>query len=145
MTDNLIAVIVKKIIDKQLATEAQLQGCSEHEIQQIIQQQNVSSLPTIYKQFLLTVGKNAGNLWYRTGYTCDILGELKADAIRLLARDGNPIILPEDAFVFHMQEGIIFYYFCVGNDDPPVFVYSEIEYTHEQVDEKLSDYLLNIW
>lgn len=132
---------------KGLATPDELIGCSQQEIKAAMDVQNVARLPKMYEDFLLAMGKNAGKLWkHGGGYTYPDIERFKEQAKRLLKVDRDPIVLPDDAFVFVIHEGMIFYYFLTTEgDDPPVYVYSEIEFTHEQVDERLSDYLLNVY
>lgn len=142
-----LGVIIKaKILDKGLASESELRGCTEEDILILIQKQHVTRLPDSYKEFLRAIGRNASRLWLATEYTYDELIRLKDDALKLLEQNGNPIALPDDAFVFHMIEGLMFYYFHTQNEDndPSVYIYSEIEHEHSKVNERLSDYLLNI-
>lgn len=142
---NVIDEIHKAIQDKKLATPNQIIGCSEEEIENLMAKQRVNKLPRIYRAFLATFGKGAGKLWSGSAYTYEDLKELKTQANNLLKINGNPITLPIDAFVFHMQDGIIFYYFISTQEHPSVYVYSEINYTHKKVDENLSNYLRNVW
>lgn len=137
----------EKIRVKKLAKFADLVGCTQAEIQEVMQAQNVEWLPRFYMSFLRTVGKQTGNLWQGTHFTYPHLLTLKERAIQILNVDDNSIILPEEAFIFQMQDGAKFHYFETKNrhPNPPVYVYAEAEYTHRQVDEQLTDFLLNVY
>ena len=66
-------------------------------------------LPKVFKDFLLAMGKKAGKLWGRAVFNCPDIERLKHSAQNLLNYDGNPIVLPDDAFVFLMEEGMVFF------------------------------------
>jgi hypothetical protein len=136
-----------KMFEKAVVTPDEMIGFNDPEISSIMKAQGVTRLPKTYKEFLVTMGKNAGKLWYPAVASGDNLGNFKQGAQNLLDIDGNPFELPADAFVFFMQEGLIFYYFLTENDDddPPVYGYIEVEYVHEKVDEHLTDFLLNVY
>lgn len=139
--------IQAKILRKNIAEEDELIGCTHNEIQSIMNAQGVTWLPVVYVEFMGLLGKQAGSLWKPATFKYPHAKELMSEALRLLKQNGNPIELKQTSFVLQMQEGMIFYYFDTSGtiEDPPVFVFSEIECEHAQVDEKLSLFLLNIY
>ena len=103
-------------------------GCTEDEIAKAMSAQGVTFLPRLYRELLLEIGYYAGNrLFQGEDYTCTDLLWLKEVALKLLAGIREPFELPEDAFVFLMHQGCIFWYFHTKDheEDPPVFVFSD--------------------
>lgn len=147
MAEDFMQILKKKLFEKGLASSDSLVGCNDQEIASIMNAQAVTRLPQIYEHILLTMGKEAGKLWERAVFTYPELETLKQSAQKLLNFDRNPIELPHDAFVFNMEEGIVFYYFLTANvdDNPPVYMYHEVDYTHKIVDEHLTDFFLNAY
>lgn len=150
MSENALefkTLLRQKIIERGLAKEEELAGCTINDLEDYMKTQGVQRLPSIYIDFLLTVGKSSGNLWKRAHYKGVDLTRIKASLLNLLIAHKNPIILPDDAFVFFSEDRIVFYYFLTKNHDenPPVYMFLEVEYKHEIVDKNLSDFLLNVY
>ncbi len=98
---------------------------TEDEIRMLEQQLGLP-LPGAYKEFLLWIGHGAGGFLRGSDCFYDHLPRLRAWAMRLLWENGYAEPLPEDAFVFYMHQGYLFYFVRVGEgDDPPVYFYSE--------------------
>lgn len=101
-----------------------LKGCSINEVKKIEKFFNVS-LPETYIQFLLTMGKNAGDFMKGSSVFYDEIFNLREDSVILL-EENNFISLPENAFVFWMHQGYQFAFFEVGGkSNPPVYFYYE--------------------
>ena len=99
--------------------------CTDEEIL-LIEQQFHLSLPTAYKEFLLTMGKGAGDLLVGSEFLYKDLPGLQEVAHEMLAEDAFPQNLPEDAFVFFMHQGYQFNFFRTSEgDNPPVYRYFE--------------------
>ncbi len=104
------------------------EGCSEKEIAAIEAKISGYSLPSVYKTFLATMGKNAGNFMLGSSEFYDELGELKEAVIELLEDNNFKVALPKDAFVFWMHQGYQFAFFTQGTEkDPKVYYYGEGE------------------
>ncbi len=103
----------------------QVKPCTEEEVR-LLEKEVGFSLPAAYQEFLLWMGHRAGKLL--RGEDCFyeyILGNQKG-AVELLEENGNPEVLPEDALVFCMHQGYVFYFMRVSEgDDPPIYFYSE--------------------
>lgn len=100
--------------------------CKKEQVRSLEQQFGLT-LPVAYKEFLLWGGISSGG--FLEGSNCfydDTLLELREGAKELLNRDEFPEPLPEDAFVFLMHQGYIFWFFKTSEgDDPPVYGYTE--------------------
>ena len=99
--------------------------CTEEEISALEQKVHLS-LPTAYKEFLLTMGKGTDTFLVGSDFLYPQLLDLQEVAKEMLTEDGFPQKLPEDAFVFFMHQGYQFNFFRTsGEDDPPVYRYFE--------------------
>ncbi|OCR00093.1 hypothetical protein BCD64_02890 [Nostoc sp. MBR 210] len=84
------------------------------------------TFPVAYQEFLLWGGICAGGLFEGSNCFYKSLPELRQGAEELLNRDEFPELLPEDAFVFLIHQGYIFWFFRTSEgDDPPVYGYEE--------------------
>lgn len=102
--------------------------CDDSQIYSIERRCNIS-LPQSYKEFLRWGGVSAGgfrrdsNCFYE--YSSQFL-EMREIAEELLIEDDFVDLLPEDAFVFDMHQGYIFWFFkTLDGDDPPVYGYQQ--------------------
>ena len=114
-----------QLVTNGVATLAEIRGCTPHEIEEL-ERLVGKNLPLSYKDFLLTVGHQAGGFLRGTDKLYEHVAEFTDAARELLAENGLPGGLPEDAFVFYMHQGYEFGYFRAGEgDDPPVYQYFE--------------------
>jgi hypothetical protein len=99
--------------------------CTAAEIS-LLEQNTHLLLPGAYKEFLLTMGKGAGDLLVGSDVFYQQIGNLQESAKEMLSEDAFPQKLPADAFVFFMHQGYQFNFFCTSEgDDPPVYRYFE--------------------
>lgn len=148
-----------KLITLQLAEPHEIVGCTEAEIETLMTDQGVTFLPELYRQFLLTLGKQSGLLFQGTDAQYKYLMGMKEAAVELLEENGNPFALPAEAFVFRMHQGYIFFYFLTTdkNENPPIYRYLEMEdqtpfkkwdsltdYFKSEVEEEISHWAKNI-
>jgi hypothetical protein len=119
--------IIQMLIDGRVATEGDIRGCSDEEIERLETHYNVR-LPQSYRDFLHAMGHRAGEFFgdnIEDIYYDRVFG-LRERAEEVLEDNDEPFRLPEDAFVFAMHEGYIFLYFRISKgDDPPVYIYKE--------------------
>ena len=121
--------------------------CTEQEIR-ALEQKIGSSLPVAYQEFLLWMSRRSGGLLRGENWLYEHLEDIQLDAIELMRRDGFPVTLPADAFVFLMHEGYHFAFFRTSEgDDPPVYEYIE---TDAEIALKISsshysDFLLDVF
>jgi hypothetical protein len=113
-----------RLIATGFASPARIRGYSDKDVQDLEASWG-RPLPLAYKEFLATMGAEAGDLFagsdaifadYR-----DLL-KLHVWAEGALARRGNPFQLAEDEYVFAMHGGHQFWFFRTHplDDDPPV-------------------------
>ncbi len=93
-----------------------------------IEQDRRIILPEIYKDFYWTCSGFTPEKLIGTDLINDHSNDLAYWAMDLLEEDEVDNFLQPDDFVFMMHQGYIFWYFKAdGNDDPPVFSYSEVD------------------
>jgi hypothetical protein len=99
--------------------------CTEEEVY-ALEQKTHHSLPRAYKEFLLTMGKGAGDLLVGSDFSYEQIEDLQEAAVEMLSEDGFAQKLPEDAFVFFMHQGYHFNFFRTSaGENPPVYRYLE--------------------
>ena len=121
-----IADAYRDLLRLRIATPEQIVGCTEDEIQQIKQRQNILHLPAFYFDFLRFMGHSAGNLFFRSGlaYYPDLL-TLKNLAIAE-PRVGT---IPENAFVFLVDDERFMYFLTSDeSDDAAVHCYDDNQF-----------------
>jgi hypothetical protein len=112
---------------------SELAGCSDKEMELLLQTQGVSCLPETYSAFMRLMGKNGINAVLRYEGKGDFEHLKTAQAIltsRLREEDKQ---YPEDIFVFCIEDSRDFCFFRTYEcpHDPPVFSYQSDWYTHE--------------
>ena len=119
--------IKQQIITSNLAGEDELIGCTQQEVKDI-EKAIGHQLPVSYQNFLILMGKNAGQ--FLRGSDCfypDIL-DLNTGAKEILSENDFPETLPDDAFVFFIHQGYQFSFFRLGEgNDPPIYYFTEGE------------------
>ncbi len=109
------------LINSSIVVPSELMGCSEVEVGLVSASQGFHVLPSVYKMFLMEMGKSAGQYW---GGLCGFYPEIIDLNIReglnsqLLEYGVGP--LSKDAFVFRSDQGVQYYYFICDNEDPLV-------------------------
>lgn len=132
---------VNEILSAGLATEKDVQGCSDEELSSL----KVSVghiLPNAYECFLLKFGEGAGGFMQGTDIFYSSLKGLKEEAIELLEENEEGFGLPDDAFVFSMHQGYEFLYFKLSDgDDPEVYQYVEGNGKSEKVWRSFTEFM----
>lgn len=143
MTDtdrSLGETIADKIIEEGLATEDEIEDCTEEEIAHIERECDVA-LPESYKSFLRKLGKSCGD--FLPGYDClyPRMIEQQERAQWVLEREDTTATLGKDDFVFVGSQDVTFFYFNVQNDDPPVYAIAEGHGDPDKHTDTFSDWL----
>ena len=122
-----------------------IRGCSPQELVDLEARLNLR-LPDTYKQFLLTMGHQAGALFRGTDIFYRHLAGLRGMAEELLREDETSFELPDDAFVFAVHQGYQFMYFHTlsgTDDDPAIYHYEEGEGMPKKRWSSFSEFVLN--
>jgi hypothetical protein len=99
--------------------------CTEEEVL-LLEQQLHLSLPTAYKEFLLTMGKGSADFLVGSEFLYQDLPGLQEVAREMLVEDAFPQAFPEDGFVFFMHQGYQFNFFRTSEEaNPPIYRYYE--------------------
>lgn len=106
-----------------LEYKERLRPCHANEISSFELKYNIT-LPQIYKSFLLTIGKGAGN--YMMGSFAFFDDLPLWESTKELIEENNLPPLPPDAFPFWMHQGYMAAWFKVTEgDNPPVYSFTE--------------------
>jgi hypothetical protein len=121
-------------------------GCTPGEIDEIMQAQQVATLPALYRDFLTTVGRNPTSIGLMVGsdWSARDLLTLKQDAEGLLAGDRVDAAFLAGSMVIQMHQGYAFLYLpaeSMNVDNPPVWTYSEEELTPHGAYRSFTDFL----
>lgn len=100
-------------------------GCTNDEIT-FLEKEIGYSFPLAYREFLQLMGKKAGDFLQGSDCFYQHLLLLQKWALELLKENCFSGKLPEDAFVFFMQQGYQFSFFRFSEgDNPPIYYYCE--------------------
>lgn len=106
-------------------TTTRVQSCTEEEVRLLEKNLNCR-LPDAYREFLLWMGHGAGAFLQGTDIFYKHVPKIQGWAKELLAENGFPVLLPDDAVVFMMHQGYQFMFFRVSEgDNPPIYYYHE--------------------
>ena len=101
-----------------------LKACSGKDVAKIEEFFKIE-LPAFYKEFLLTMGKSAGQFMRGNSVFYNEIFDLREGSIELL-NENDFKELPENTFVFWMHQGYQFAFFYLDQgDNPPVYFYYE--------------------
>jgi hypothetical protein len=113
-----------------LVAVSALKGCSREEIGQIEAKFHLQ-LPLIYEEFLLRMGKAAGQFLVGSDYLFPEPLRLRGDAEMLLEESGARFKFERSHFVFLGHQGYEFLFFNNdGSPDPAVLLLAEGEEPH---------------
>ena len=126
--DKRAMILRQRILKYKLADIEQIKGCSELEIAKLGQAYGLY-LPYSYKVFMRHFGHGfapIGNEYEYLYQAALSLTQNERDIEQEIKEEGNfnpEEILPEQAFVFAMRQGMQLWYFIAeeGVEDPPVF------------------------
>jgi hypothetical protein len=99
-----MAELVDYLISVNMATRDTILPCSPAEVEEVRQTQGVDQLPPQYEQFLLTMGRRAGDLLRGTDFFYPAIVEL-ADEMRELVVENNctHLVKPDSTLIGHHQ------------------------------------------
>lgn len=133
---------IKELAEYLERKNCDLSGCSPKQIARIEEYFNLK-LPSTYVEFLLTMGKGAGQFMRGTSAFYNEIFDLREGSIELL--DENDFMkLSDDTFVFWMHQGYQFAFFYLSDgDNPPVYFYYEgkTKNNFERIEDSFTDFL----
>lgn len=140
MSTNQIALKLLKSLLKRHPNHL-ITGCTDNEIEKIMNAQNVSFLPESYKQVLKLMGKSGLDRAIFCDSLYNDLLSMKQYGKELFDYVDN-VALPDDAFVFAMHHGYILWYFptSIRLENPPVYGYKEEDPNTKKIQDQLSDF-----
>jgi len=104
-----------------------IEGCTQEEIEELKQLQEVAILPKIYEAFLQVAGRSCGDIFIGYDSTYYSIKKLKVFLLKTIQEDESTRVLPAESFVFLSKHHYAFWYFSALEDsyDPPVYRYVE--------------------
>ena len=132
---------VARLVAKAFVDLSAIKGCSEADLR-VIEATRGVTLPSVYRQFMLRLGRDAGQFLRGTDFLYPELMGLQALPAPLLKTSGALFELTPAHFVFMSHQGYQFLFFaCDAGDDPPVMHYLEGDTLPRQVAPCFSDWL----
>ena len=126
-SSSVIRQVVLQILEHGHATPETIQGCSMEEVAKVESKFQIH-LPRMYREFLLVMGRRAGDFYRGADLFFPLVLELREWAEELLTEDGSQTSLPQESFVFLMDQGYQFMFFLLEGsaEDPAVWHYHEV-------------------
>jgi hypothetical protein len=133
---------VSRLVHGGLAKQDEILGCSSAEIDEIEDSSPGVRLPSVYRAFLESMGRSAGQFMRGTDlFYPEILG-LRKIAEALLRECAVAWRLERQHFVFCSHQGYQFLFFdCTRGEDPPVWLFLEGETAPREVFPRFSEWL----
>lgn len=107
---ELMSDLVERLISSGLATRETVVGCTPEEVAEIRADHGVDRLPEQYEEFLLLMGRGAGELLRGTDFFYPGIRGLDDDGRELLEENDAAHLLPEGAIVVGMHQGYELYW-----------------------------------
>ncbi|MCC7085001.1 MAG: SMI1/KNR4 family protein [Pirellulales bacterium] len=142
--NSIYAVVRQQLIEAGVATPESFVGCTLEEINSIESHFSVR-LPKAYRDFLLEMGRDAGDFLVGMDYTFPLMLGFRDSAEDWLRESGSVFKLPTNAYVFFSDPGGAFsFFYCDGEQDPPVTVFIETELEPRRLFEHFSDWVRGV-
>jgi hypothetical protein len=135
--------VLGRLLGSGLASSTTVRGCTESEVA-VVESRLDLRLPAVYRDFLLTMGRAAGEFLVGSDYSFPKLLTFRDAAAKLLHRWNSLFALSSAAVVFLFHQGHTFLFFDTqaNLDDPPVFMFTETESGVQQVFDSFSAWLI---
>jgi hypothetical protein len=124
---------------KRLADTDETEGCTDHEIEDLIRFAEPFRLPDEYLAFLTVLGRNRGKFFPGTWISYPTPLTLRPD-VEEVAADPTEYLTTDGRFFFGHHQGYKFYFFQEGS--PAVFHYQE---KHPDVEKLADSFLQWLW
>ena len=147
MYDEYFEEMKRLLIEKCYTRPEHFKGCTQEEIEAVMEAQGVERLPGVFRRYLELMGHAGMNTIY-TGsrWRYSSMKSLKRWVIENMEDFDPSMTLPKDAFVFFEHGGYEFRFFLTDNDndDPPVFKYIESRGEPQQIADSLSSHFKSL-
>lgn len=141
---NKISDFKEKLINVGLAKNNEIIGVSIDDIN-FVEKKFSIELPTVYKDFLAVMGRNAGKLAEDIDFYFPRIIELKNEAEEMIEDKHDAFYLPVKSFVFSAYQGFQYHYFiCDGKNDPEVYRLFDGGEVPKKVANSFSEYLISM-
>lgn len=131
--------LARRIIKAGLATSDTMIGCTESEIRQL-ESRLALRLPTTYKDFLSSWGKQAGDFLGDCCFLYDSLESICRPHAQSLAKKHEFELSPQ-SFVFLDRYPLIMFFDTTQGEDPPVWLFDEDQSKPEIIASSFSEWL----
>lgn len=135
--------LVERLLATGVATKETIIGCTPEEVAEVRADHDVERLPGHYEQFLLAMGKRAGELLRGTDFFYPHILELDADGRELLADNDALHLLAEGSLIIGMHQGYELYWLEAGEPSGPLVWYQEPDQTEHRRWPTLLDFLMS--
>jgi hypothetical protein len=141
VSSEFLDAIAQRLIQADLAAEGELIACSGADIATIESAAGIS-LPTVYKDFLQTMGRKAGNFLEGSDFLYPDLLNLNNAANSILKELQLDYRLSKNDFVFWMHQGYQFTFFDASEgNDPSVLFFTDSYKKPERTTNSFSKWL----
>ena len=117
--------LVDLLVSYELATPATILSCSPDQVEEIRVAQGVDRLLPQYEEFLLTMGRRAGDLLLGTDFFSPFVVELIDEMRELLADNLVEHLVRPGSVLVGMHQGYELYWLEPGDPSGPLYYYTE--------------------
>lgn len=146
MTDSQTSESMKDVVallmSNGMATSDNVVPCSPDEVEEIRKSAGVERLPDQYKDFLLTMGRRAGDLLRGTDFFYPSIVRLADEMRELLDECDATHLIKPGSILLGMHQGSELYWMEPGEPSGPVFLYVEYEEGPRRNWSSLRDFLI---
>ena len=131
------------LINEGFSDPESFKGCTDEEIQQVMQAQNVKRLPEQFIEYLEVMGHGGiSEIFISDDADYHSMLVLKASLNDEVEFYNHSFSLPKDAFVFSGHQNVLFGYFLTDNNDdnPSVFQFGSEQEDAQMMNNTLTDY-----
>lgn len=116
--------IRERLARAKICIDSEISGCTEAEVRETERRLGFS-LPRVYRDFMLEMGRGAGGLFSDYDWTIDQLELIQIEAREIVSEmDLEPSFF-DNAFVLMIHDRYEFKFIYLGSDDPPIHAFVE--------------------
>lgn len=123
MPNSQMQSIAKQIVEAGFTVSRPMIPCTEDDVLELEHRFDVK-LPMAYKNFLLLMGRQAGDFLNDASWRYPLKSTLPG-ALSLLADNASTFELPPKAFVFLYRDNFFLFFDTEAGEDPPVSIFTD--------------------